>query len=78
MSYYIDPWLFNCGHNPADTPTQQMEQRTVVEATNRALDYADSHGVTLIAAAGNDHRDLDHVTSDDTSLDYPFGTSYHR
>ena len=52
MSYYIDPWLYNCSANPADSPTQQMEQRTIVAATNRALDYAYKHGVTLIAAVG--------------------------
>ncbi len=56
----------------------QLEQRTIVEATNRALDYADSHGVTLIAAEGNEHTDLGNPTSDDTSPDYPPGTSYHR
>jgi lantibiotic leader peptide-processing serine protease len=78
MSYFIDPWLYNCASNAADTPAQQLEQRTIVEATNRALDYADSHGVTLIAAEGNEHTDLGNPTSDDTSPDYPPGTSYHR
>jgi lantibiotic leader peptide-processing serine protease len=38
MSYYIDPWLYNCTANPADTPEQQMEQQTIIEATQRALD----------------------------------------
>ena len=23
MSYFVDPWLFNCRDNPADSPTQQ-------------------------------------------------------
>ena len=78
MSYFIDPWLYNCANNPADTPDQQLEQRTIVQATQRALDYADKHGVTLIAAAGNDHTDLDHITSDNISPDYPLGTNYHR
>jgi lantibiotic leader peptide-processing serine protease len=78
MSYFIDPWLYNCASNPADTPAQQLEQRTIIEATNRALDYADSHGVTLIAAEGNEHIDLGNPTSDNTSPDYPPGTSYHR
>ena len=31
-----------------------MEQRTIIKATNRALDYAHKHGVTLIAAEGNE------------------------
>jgi len=78
MSYYIDPWLYNCSDNPADSPEQQLEQRTIVKAVNRALDYAHDHGVTLIAASGNGHTNLDNVTSDDTSPDYPPGTAYHR
>jgi hypothetical protein len=78
MSYFIDPWLYNCAANPADSPTQQMEQRTIVAATNRALQYAHKHGVTLIASAGNEHTDTGHPTSDDISPDYPPGTQYHR
>jgi subtilisin family serine protease len=78
MSYYIDPWLYNCADNPADTPEQQQEQRTIVKATNRALDYADKHGVTLIAAEGNENTNLDNFTFDDTSPDYPLGTNYPR
>ena len=78
MSYFIDPWLYNCAANAADSPTQQMEQRTIVEATNRALDYAYKNGVTLIAAAGNDHTDTGNPTTDSTSPDYPPGTSYTR
>ena len=57
MSFFIDPWLFNCADNPADSPEQQLEQRTIIEATHRALDYAHNHGVTLVAAEGNEaHR----------------------
>ena len=78
MSYFIDPWLYNCSANSADSPTQQLEQRTIVEATNRALDYADKHGVTLIAAAGNEHTNLDNPTVDNISPDYPPGSEYHR
>ena len=26
MSYYVDPWLFNCANHPADTPEEQAEQ----------------------------------------------------
>lgn len=70
MSFYTDPWLFNCANNPADSPEQQLEQRTVIAATNRALDYAHARGVTLIAALGNEHTDLGNPTSDETSPDY--------
>jgi subtilisin family serine protease len=78
MSYYIDPWLYNCANNPADSPAQQLEQRTIVEATNRALDFARKRGVTLIAAAGNAHEDTGHPTVDPTSPDFPPGTNYTR
>lgn len=36
MSYYIDPWLWNCGNNPADSPEAQLEQRTIIKAAQRA------------------------------------------
>ena len=78
MSYFIDPWLFNCRDNPADSPAEQAEQRTIIEATQRALDYAHLHGVTLIAAAGNEHTNLAQVTSDRISPDYPPGTERTR
>ena len=58
MSFYIDPWLYNCTANPADSPAEQREQRLVIEATQRAIDYARARGVTTIAAEGNGHTDL--------------------
>jgi lantibiotic leader peptide-processing serine protease len=70
MSFFIDPWLFNCASNPADTPEQQAEQRTIIEATTRAVNYAHARGVTLIAAAGNESTDLGHPTTDETSPDF--------
>ena len=78
MSYFIDPWLFNCRNNAADSPAEQLEQRTIIEGTQRALDYAHLHGVTLIAAAGNDHMNLAQVSTDTTSPDFPPGTSRTR
>ena len=71
MSYYIDPWLYNCAANPADSPAEQREQRLVITATQRAIDYARNHGVTTIAAEGNGHTDLGKPMSDETSPDYP-------
>ena len=71
MSYYIDPWLYNCAANPADSPAEQREQRLVITATQRAIDYARNHGVTTIAAEGNGHTDLGKPTFDDSSPDYP-------
>ncbi len=78
MSFYIDPWLYNCARNPADAIDDQLEQRTIVAATNRALRYARDHGVTLVGAAGNEHTDLGNPTVDATSPDFPEGAAYER
>jgi len=78
MSYYIDPWLYNCASNPADSPDAQLEQRTIIAATQRALDYARARGVTLVSALGNENTDLNNPTFDDTSPDFPPGTEYER
>jgi subtilisin family serine protease len=71
MSFYIDPWLYNCAANPADDKQEQEQQQLVVEATQRALKYARDRGVTLIAAEGNGHTDLGKPATDTTSPDYP-------
>ncbi|MFD0685929.1 S8 family peptidase [Actinomadura fibrosa] len=71
MSYYIDPWLWNCANNPADKPADQLEQRTIIKATQRALDFAHERGVTLVSAAGNDLVDYTKTNVDDTSPDFP-------
>ena len=82
MSYYIDPWLYNCGNPlhpvPEDSPADRAEQKTIIEATQRALDYAHTHGVTLIAAAGNGHEDIIIPTHDSTSPDFPPRTEHER
>ncbi|MCU1453633.1 MAG: peptidase s8 and s53 in kexin sedolisin [Acidimicrobiales bacterium] len=78
MSFYVDPWLFNCGHNRADVSDAQYEQRTIVEALNRALRYAHDRGVTLVSAIGNDHLDLGKPTLDLSSPDLPAGAAYAR
>ncbi|GII56368.1 serine protease [Planotetraspora thailandica] len=70
MSYYIDPWLFNCADNPADSPAEQLEQRTIVSAVQRALDYAHRHGVTLVSAAGNGATDYTKTIVDASSPDF--------
>ena len=78
MSFYIDPWLFNCASNPADTPEQQDEQRTIIKATTRAVNFAHHRGVTLIAAAGNESTDLGNPTFDDTSPDFGSAPPHER
>jgi subtilisin family serine protease len=78
MSFYVDPWLFNCASNPADSPEEQAEQRTIIEATQRALRYARDHGVTLVAAAGNQAIDLGRPETDEASPGYPPGSERPR
>ncbi|NGN92800.1 S8 family serine peptidase [Nocardioides sp. KC13] len=70
MSYYVDPWLFNCTSHPADSPEDQAEQVTIITAMQRALDYARSRGVTLVAAAGNQAIDYTKPQTDASSPDY--------
>jgi subtilisin family serine protease len=78
MSFFVDPWLYNCTANRADTPQQQAEQRGIITVTRRALEYAHSHGVTMVAALGNEHADLGHPRADASSPDYPNGTAHRR
>jgi subtilisin family serine protease len=79
MSFYVDPWAYNCaGGAPEDTAEQAAEQDVIIEAMTRALDYAHDHGVTLVGALGNGHDDLAKPRPDTTSPDYPGGTEHPR
>jgi lantibiotic leader peptide-processing serine protease len=78
MSFYVDPWLYNCTANPADSPTAQAEQRAIITAMRRALNYAHRRGVTLVGALGNNHEDLGAPRTDTTSPDYPANSIYPR
>ncbi|MET0135230.1 MAG: S8 family serine peptidase [Kibdelosporangium sp.] len=78
MSFYVDPWLYNCDNNPADTAEQKAQQRTIKTAVTRALRYAHRKGVTLVSAMGNDHTDAGNPLPDVTSPDYPIGTEHTR
>ena len=77
MSFYVDPWLYNCTANPADSPADQAGQRAIIAAMRRALEYAHRRNVTLFAALGNNHEDLGAPRTDISSPDYG-GTPYDR
>jgi lantibiotic leader peptide-processing serine protease len=60
-SYFADPWYFNCRNDP--------EQRAIWIAEQRAIRFAISNGVAVMAAAGNFSDDLTHPTRDIISPD---------
>jgi subtilisin family serine protease len=60
-SYFADPWEYNCKNDPV--------QRAIWKAEQRAILYAEQHGVTVVAAEGNDSDDTAHPTQDRTSPD---------
>jgi subtilisin family serine protease len=93
MSFYVDPWLYNCPTKqdylsaPPGKPTRDelAEQKLIYDAMHEALAVASGAGVTLIAAAGNGAFDLDAPTRPDaTSPDFvegapdPEGAAYER
>ncbi|MDQ1536252.1 MAG: hypothetical protein QOE58_645 [Actinomycetota bacterium] len=78
MSFFTDPWLFNCLSNPADSQAEQTEQRVIRQATQRAINYAVGHGVLPVSAAGNEATDLGNPVLDDISPDFPPGSEKTR
>jgi lantibiotic leader peptide-processing serine protease len=70
MSFFADPWLFNC-KNDAD-------QRAIVMAISRASRYAQQRGVVMVAAEGNEAIDLTHPVTDTISPDFPPGSELTR
>jgi len=60
-SYFADPWLFNCHNDPT--------QRAIWKAEQRAIRFAMSQGVSVVAAEGNFSDDLAHPTQDVISPD---------
>jgi subtilisin family serine protease len=60
-SYFADPWLFNCRND--------AEQRAIWKAEQRAIRFAMQHGVTVVAAQGNENQDLSKRNVDTISPD---------
>jgi hypothetical protein len=69
-SYFADPWLFNCRNDAG--------QRTIWNAERRAIGYAQSQGVLVVASEGNDRTDLSHPTTDVISPDFPPDSAVER
>lgn len=69
-SYFVDPWLFNCRND--------AEQRAIWKAEQRAIRYAMSKGVVVVAAQGNENIDLSKRNTDTISPDYPPGSEVER
>lgn len=67
-----------CGWRSGGQPEQAAGQDVTIETMNRALEYAHSKNVTLVAALGNDHDNLSAPRNDVTSPDYAGGTEHER
>ena len=63
-SYFVGPWYFNCKNDPG--------QHAIWKAEQRAIRYAMTRGVTVVAATGNFSDDLAHPTQDVLSPDTDF------
>ena len=70
MSFFADPWLFNCRND--------KEQKAIIQAISAAARYAQQRGVLLVAAAGNEGINLSHPTVDEISPDFPPGAAVTR
>jgi subtilisin family serine protease len=84
MSFYTDPWAFNCT-SPEEyivgdvTDAEIAEQRLVHALVLEAVAYASGHGVTLVGSAGNSAMDLAAPTRTDlSSPDFPLGAARPR
>jgi subtilisin family serine protease len=77
MSFYTDPWLYNCTSRSeylkgTVTDRELAQQRMVREKLLAAVGYAHRQGVTLVGAAGNEFTNLAAPSRiDASSPDYP-------
>lgn len=61
MSWKVDVWKFQA--SKPDWYQPEWHSAAIRTACARAANYAHEHGVTLVAAAGNDDLDFDHYAS---------------
>lgn len=79
MSFYVDPWLYNCkGGAPEDSPEEAAQQDLTIATMNRALRYANQKNVTLVGALGNNNEDLSKPRMDPSSPNFPGGSEHDR
>jgi subtilisin family serine protease len=77
MSFFTDPWLFNCASREdylegTVTDEELAQQQLTRELVLAAVAYAHRKGVTLVGSAGNEHQDLAAPTRlDASSPDFP-------
>jgi subtilisin family serine protease len=69
-SYFVDPWLFNCRND--------AEQRAIWNAVRRAIRFAQSNGVLVIASEGDNSTNLSQPRVDDISPHFPPGSEVVR
>ena len=69
MSFFADPWLFNCRND--------KDQKAIIQAICELRATRSRTGVVLVAAAGQRGIDLNHPTTDEISPDFPPGCGGH-
>ena len=70
LSLFADPYLYYCANDAG--------QRAMLKEMQDAARYAQSRGVLIVAAAGNEADDLGHPTTDTISPDWPPGSAIER
>ncbi|MET1004822.1 MAG: S8 family serine peptidase [Propionibacteriaceae bacterium] len=84
MSFYTDPWLYNCASRSDYLSGSVSDEELAEQAMTRSLvltavKYAYDRGVTLVGSAGNGFTNQALPTrTDDSSPDYPLGAERER